>query len=274
MIPGTRITVIPISSPNEENSVKKSALVFTLLAAVLMIAVAGCGEKKETTESAPAATAEVTPVKAPVQASNADVWKGKVLETMNSGGYTYVHLDTGSEKIWAAGPEVQVSVGQTITMDKGMAMPQFHAKSLDRTFEVIYFVGSIQGPDSAKPAAEAEQTGGGHSVVEQTDVKDVAKPAGGYSIEEIYAQAASLSGKPVKVSGQVVKFTANIMGTNWVHIQDGTGSGPTADLTVTTSAVVAAGDMVTVEGNLTVNKDFGAGYKYDAIIEGATVTKE
>ncbi len=274
MIPGTRITVIPISSPNEENSVKKSALVFTLLAAVLMIAVAGCGEKKETTESAPAATAEVTPVKAPVQASNADVWKGKVLETMNSGGYTYVHLDTGSEKIWAAGPEAQVSVGQTITMDKGMAMPQFHSKSLDRTFEVIYFVGSIQGPDSAKPAAEAEQTGGGHSVVEQTDVKDVAKPAGGYSIEEIYAQAASLSGKPVKVSGQVVKFTANIMGTNWVHIQDGTGSGPTADLTVTTSAVVAAGDMVTVEGNLTVNKDFGAGYKYDAIIEGATVTKE
>ncbi len=64
------------------------------------------------------------------------------------------------------------------------------------------------------------------------------------------------------------------MGTNWVHIQDGSGSGPTADLTVTTSAVVAAGDMVTVEGNLTVNKDFGAGYKYDAIIEGATVTKE
>ena len=249
---------------------KKSALVFTLLAAVLMIAVAGCGEKKETTESAPAATAEVTPV----QASNADVWKGKVLETMNSGGYTYVHLDTGSEKIWAAGPEAQISVGQTVTMDKGMAMPQFHAKSLDRTFEVIYFVGSIQGPDSGKPAGEAAQTGGGHSVVEQADVKDVAKPADGYSIEEIYSQASSLSGKPVKVRGQVVKFTANIMGTNWVHIQDGTGTGPTADLTVTTSAIVAAGDMVTVEGNLTVNKDFGAGYKYDAIIEGATVTKE
>ena len=274
MIPGTRITAIPMSSPNEENSVKKSALVFTLLAAILMIAVAGCGDQMETTESAPAATAEVTPAQAPVQASSADVWKGKVLETMNSGGYTYVHLDTGSEKIWAAGPEAQISVGQTITMDKGMAMPKFHAKSLDRTFEVIYFVGSIQGPDSGMPAGEAEQTGGGHSVVEQADVKDVAKPAGGYSIEEIYAQAASLSGKPVKVAGQVVKFTANIMGTNWVHIQDGSGSGPTADLTVTTSAVVAAGDMVTVEGNLTVNKDFGAGYKYDAIIEGATVTKE
>jgi len=262
--------------------VKKSALVFTLLAAVLMIALAGCGEKKETAESAPAATAEATPAQAPVQASDPNTWKGKVLETMNSGGYSYVYLDTGSEKIWAAGPETQIAVGQVITMDKGMAMPQFHSKTLDRTFDVIYFVGSIQGPDSAKPAGEAAQsgsgmgmeTGGGHSVVEQTEVKDVAKASDGYTVEEIYAQSAALSGKPVKVRGQVVKFTANIMGTNWVHIQDGTGSGPTADLTVTTSATVAAGDMVTVEGSLTVNKDFGAGYKYDAIIEGAKVTKE
>jgi hypothetical protein len=265
--------------------VKKSALVFTLLAAVLMIALAGCGEKKETAETAPAATAEATPAQAPAQASNPNIWKGKVLETMNSGGYSYVHLDTGSEKIWAAGPETEISVGQTITMDKGMAMPQFHSKTLDRTFEVIYFVGSIQGPDSAKPAADhpagdhamgdsAAQTGGGHSVMEQTEVKDVTKAADGYTVEEIYAQSAALSGKPVKVRGQVVKFTANIMGTNWLHIQDGTGTGTTADLTVTTSAIVASGDMVTVEGNLTVNKDFGAGYKYDAIIEGAKVTKE
>ena len=264
---------------------KKSALVFTLLAAVLMIALAGCGENKETTEAAPAATAEATPASAPAQASNPNVWKGEVLETMNSGGYSYIHLDTGSEKIWAAGPETQVSVGQTITMDKGMAMPQFHSKTLDRTFEVIYFVGSIQGPDTEKPAADhptsehptggmGQQTGGGHSTVEQTEVKDVAKAAGGHTVAEIYAQSAALSGKPVKVRGQVVKFTANIMGTNWLHIQDGTGTGPTADLTVTTSAIVAAGDMVTVEGNLTVNKDFGAGYKYDAIIEDAKVTKE
>lgn len=262
---------------------KKSALVFTLLAAVLMIAVAGCGEKKETAESAPAATAKTT--SAPARTADPNVWRGEVLETMNSGGYTYVYLDTGAEKIWAAGPEAQIAVGQTITMDKGMPMPQFHAKSLDRTFDVIYFVGSIQSSDSAQPAGEAAQSAptgsgmgmgssGSHSVVEQTEVKDVAKAAAGYTVEEIYAQSAMLSGKPVKVRGQVVKFTPNIMGTNWVHIQDGTGSGPTADLTVTTSAVVATGDLVLVEGSLTVNKDFGAGYKYDAIIEDAKVTKE
>jgi hypothetical protein len=55
-----------------------------------------------------------------------------------------------------------------------------------------------------------------------------------------------------------------------MHIQDGTQS----DLTVTTDTLVAKGDLVLVEGILSVNKDFGAGYVYPAIIEKATVTKE
>ena len=203
---------------------------------------------------------------------------------MNSGGYTYVHVDTGSEKIWAAGPQADVSVGQVVVMDKGMDMPNFHAKSLDRTFESIYFVSYIRDHDSAEHAHGAPQGSMGgmggsddaasHSQVAKTDVSGVSKAADGYTIEEIFTQSAALGGKPVKVRGQVVKFTPNIMGTNWVHIQDGTGSGATADLTVTTSATVAAGDLVVVEGPLTINKDFGAGYKYAVIIENASVTKE
>ena len=269
---------------------KKSALVFTLLAAVLMIALAGCGDKKETAQSAPQQAAS-QPQAAP--AANPNMMRGTVVETMNSGGYTYVYFDTGSEKIWAAGPETSVSVGQEIVTDKGMAMPNFHAKSLERTFDVIYFVGSIMDAkaaetagetvahghpgDSVDPSAASGAMGGSaasHSTVEKTEVQDVAKVAGGYTVEEIFTAGAELDGKQVKVRGQVVKFTPNIMGTNWVHIQDGTGSGATADLTVTTNASVAAGDLVVVEGQLAVNKDFGAGYKYTAIIEDASVTKE
>ena len=169
-------------------------------------------------------------------------------------------------------------------MDKGMAMPEFTSKTLDRTFDVIYFVGSIgrRRPDargrSATTTAHAAEAGhatsGTQTVLDKAAVGDVAKAAGGYTVDEIFAKSASLGGQNVKVAGQVVKFTPNIMGTNWVHIQDGTGAGETADLTVTTSAVVATGDMVVVEGPLSVNKDFGAGYKYAAIIENATVTKK
>ena len=116
-------------------------------------------------------------------------------------------------------------------------------------------------------------SGGGansNTIVDDAHVEGVAKAAGGYTVQEIFAQKAALAGKPVKVRGRVVKFSGNIMGTNWVHIQDGSEG----DLTVTTDAVVATGDVVLVAGNLTVNKDFGAGYRYDAIIEKASVTKE
>jgi hypothetical protein len=38
---------------------------------------------------------------------------------------------------------------------------------------------------------------------------------------------------------------------------------------VTTDAVVKNGDVVTVTGVVSVDKDFGAGYAYPVIIEGA-----
>ena len=52
------------------------------------------------------------------------------------------------------------------------------------------------------------------------------------------------------------------MGTNWIHLQDGTGGEGTNDLTVTTDATVAVGDTVLVKGLLAADKDFGYGYKY------------
>ena len=72
----------------------------------------------------------------------------------------------------------------------------------------------------------------------------------------------------------MVKFNANILGTNWIHIQDGTGEKGMNDLTVTSSQRVKVGDTVVIRGRVTVEKDFGAGYKYDVIVENATVTVE
>lgn len=64
------------------------------------------------------------------------------------------------------------------------------------------------------------------------------------------------------------------MGKNWIHVQDGTGSDGTNDLTVTTNAVAAVGNTVLVKGNLSADKDFGFGYKYEVVIEDAAVTVE
>ena len=108
--------------------------------------------------------------------------------------------------------------------------------------------------------------------VDDVDLSGVKKAD--QTVGEIFAQTAALAGKEVAVRGKVVKFSQQIMQTNWVHLQDGTGVEGANDLVVTTDAVVAKGDTVLVKGVLTANKDFGFGYKYDAIIEGGQVTVE
>ena len=45
------------------------------------------------------------------------------------------------------------------------------------------------------------------------------------------------------------------------------------DITITTRSEVQINDIVTLEGKVTLNKDFGAGYIYDVIIENATLIK-
>ena len=54
---------------------------------------------------------------------------GTVVETINTGGYTYVQVDTGKEKIWAAAPEFQVKEGDLVTVPTGMLMRNHHSKT-------------------------------------------------------------------------------------------------------------------------------------------------
>jgi hypothetical protein len=268
-------------------------LLTTLL--IALMAVTGCGSDEgnnETVETAPAP--EAAHQHAPVPASVPGAFiSGTIVETMNSGGYSYVLLDTGSSRVWVAGPQVEgLAVDQKVSCPDGMEMKDFRANSLDRTFASILFVGAINTGD--QPAAAANPHGGGmggmggmpgmspkggsevnaNAIVAKAAVEKMASPDGGYNIADIYAKSGELGGKTVKVRGQVVKFSPRIMGTNWVHIQDGSGDAATSDLTVTTDATVAPGDVVLVEGVLAVDKDFGAGYKYHVIVEKAAVTKE
>ena len=78
----------------------------------------------------------------------------------------------------------------------------------------------------------------------------------------------------VRVGAQLDFYNDGIMGRNWIHLQDGTGAQGNNDLTITTANEAKVGDTVLVTGKLILNKDFGFGYKYDAMIEDAKVTVE
>ncbi len=257
-----------------------------VIASTLLLAVsAGCTKDKNSTKAAPAAEktspaqpnphgATANPHGTTAQpTAQAGLGSGKVVETMDSGGYTYVKVDVGGKEVWAAGPQTQVAVGDTVSLPSGTAMPGYHSKTLDRTFDMIYFVNAI-GKGGAGAAMPANPHAGGKLPVAKVDVKGIAKAEGGKTVAEIYADKAALAGKPVLVRGQVVKYNGGIMNRNWIHIQDGSGAAGTNDLTVTSQDKAAVGDTVLVKGTLVLNKDFGAGYKYDVVLEGATVTKE
>lgn len=93
------------------------------------------------------------------------------------------------------------------------------------------------------------------------------------TIEKLMADKKSFSGKTIKVKGVVTKVNEQIMGKNWVHIQDGTESGGEFDLTITTMQPAAVGDTVTFEGKIALDKDFGYGYFYSVIMEDGNIVK-
>ena len=140
--------------------------------------------------------------------------------------------------------------------------------------------GSFPGADQSKvsPQGMTLQSSGGstRAIVSFTGIKvEKSTAQNGYTVGELFAKAVNLNNQKVTVKGRVVKISPNIMGKNWIHIQDGTGDQTknTHDLVVTSSAIVEKGTIVSLEGVLAAGKDFGSGYRYDVLIEDAVVVK-
>ncbi len=201
-----------------------------------------------------------------------DSLSGKVAETMDSGAYTYILLDQNGTKTWVAVPHMKVEKGQKVHLLPGALMENFRSSTLNRTFDKIIF---SSGPDTRHGGAAS--TGSSDKVVTPSEKIKVQKASGpdAYTVAEIYKNIDGLDKKKAVVRGKVVKVSAEIMGKNWLHIQDGTGdSGKhTQDLVVTTKDRPSVGDVVTASGTIFKDKDFGSGYKYKAIMEEATITK-
>jgi hypothetical protein len=204
---------------------------------------------------------------------------GKVVESMNSGGYTYLCIEKNGKKSWAAVLETKVTVGQEITLQPGYEMINFKSNTLNRTFDKIIF---STGPASQEGAIDVKSFHGKTTESKTTEVApgekiQVEKAAGSdaYTVAELYGKKAELDTKNVTLKGKVVKVSSGIMGKNWLHIQDGSGNQKDGnnDLVITSNDLAAVGDLVTISGTLYKDKDFGSGYKYDVIVEQASIKK-
>jgi len=241
--------------------------------------------------------AKATPITAEAAANLAEKpITGKVLEVQSAGGYTYLLIKNEQGEVWTALPESKVEAGQDVVVSPGMMMKSFESKALGKTFDVIIFSSGLAQAGDMHPAtatagdtphasekmqtpvdeAELEKLSGGsaRAVVPADKIKvEKAEGKNAQTVVDCFANAEQLNNKTVQVRGKVMKFSSMIMGKNWIHLQDGTGDPEkkTHDLVVTTSGKAKKGAVVTVEGILHKDKDFGAGYRYAAIIEEAKV---
>lgn len=202
-----------------------------------------------------------------------------VEEVLPTSKYTYLFVNEEGEKTWIAIPKKEVEVGGTYYYRGGLKKTNFKSVEYDRVFETLYLVSDVS-KEPTMGGAGGMGGGGGTAmggnphgnqnvdvVVEQKTKLD--PPPGGISIAELFANRKKYDGQTVRVIGRCVKLNNMIMNRNWIHLQDGSMKDKGTDLTVTTTENIPLGAVVSVEGKITLNKDFGAGYKYEIIMEEA-----
>jgi len=241
------------------------------------------------TNAAPGAAAKPEP--------QAIALAGKVQETMDGGGYTYVLLKTSTEKVWVAIPLMKVTIGQELDLVPGYELKNFNSKGLNRKFDKIIFSAGTDmkkvrlspsaikmahegvpmpqpGAKAPAPAAPAPpKAASGRAIPVSIALVAKAKGPNAYTIAQLYAKKGKLEKKPIVVRGRVIKVTTGILKKNWIHIEDGSGTAAKKnnDLILTTHDLPKEGDLVTVRGTLYNNIDFGSGYRYSLIVQEARV---
>jgi len=261
----------------------------TLVATALILT--GCGANAETkttsdTNTLPANHPQVAGAENPAPAADEgatgnQTLTGKIAETMSGGGYTYMRITSDSGDTWAAVPKADVKVGDEVTITVQMTMNNFESTALNRKFDSLAF--ATMGAEPASPHGGAMGgmgmgMGAGHGTQTEVDVDNIsvekAEGANAKTVAELWAERTTLKDSKVVVRGKVVKFLPSIMGRNWVHLRDGSGTAEKADndITVTTDATVNVGDVVVATGVVRIDKDLGAGYSYPVILEEGTFT--
>jgi len=210
----------------------------------------------------------------------------EVVEVIQGNTYSYIRVKENMEEKWMAVSKQEVETGAVYYYEEGLPMPNFHSKEIDRTFDEIYFVSSISttpivesggamggmGGMGAMGRAGAEQQHSGKVSTEKSTVV-LEKQAGEITVAQVFANRNDYSGKEIEIRGVVVKVNKEVMGKNWIHIQDGTADNGNFDLTITSAGVAEVNDEITVKGKIILNKDFGYGYSYEVIMEDAEIIK-
>jgi starvation-inducible outer membrane lipoprotein len=211
-----------------------------------------------------------SPDVSPVEASGNH--KVTVKEILDTDKYTYMAVEEDGEEFWVAVTKRPIEVGATYYFQNGLLKKNFFSKEYNRVFETLYLVGDLRQQPKGAPASGGSAVDQALSQLQESAVEpptNITPAEGAIQLSELFSDMEKYNGKTVTVTGKIVKVNPMIMGRNWLHLQDGSGDG--LDLTVTSEQNIPIGHVVTLEGVIALDKDFGAGYRYDIIMEGAVI---
>jgi hypothetical protein len=192
-------------------------------------------------------------------------------EVIQGSRYTYVRVAGDTGEYWVAISKADVKEKETYYWSIGAEMKEFTSKELKRTFRSIFFIQDFTDKPITVPGTPKmplTSMAGKQQAPEYPGIV-VPKAKGGVTIAELYAGKNSMQGKIVKVCGKVVKYSGGIMDRNWIHMQDGTKDNGKFDLAISTKDSVKVGEIVTFEGKIAIDKNIGAGYIYEILMEDA-----
>jgi hypothetical protein len=240
----------------------KKIIIWCVASIVALVLLVQCKPNNEKPEAIKAEEAVI---------GNMDSHKITVKEILNANAYTYLLVTESEKEYWIAIPKTEVTVGKTYTYEGGMEMKKFESKDLKRTFDSVFFVEGLTDPNAP---AVTEKVIDPKTIAPKTELaKGITLAKGGISLFDLYSTRDKLAGKTVILTGKVTKFMPEIMNKNWIHLEDGTSFNGFNDITITSLEKVKVDEIVTLKGKVVLNKDLGSGYKYDVLIEDATVVK-
>ncbi|HEY5974745.1 MAG TPA: hypothetical protein VIU41_08395 [Geobacteraceae bacterium] len=124
-----------------------------VLLAVAALAAAGCQKKEEAPKAAaPAAGAPQMPAGGgdphaglkPQEIPAGAGHKGKVVQSMDAGPYTYVEVDENGQKLWVAVMKTTVKPGEVVEFPDSPPMVNFQSKELKKTFDKVIFAAGLR----------------------------------------------------------------------------------------------------------------------------------
>jgi len=206
-----------------------------------------------------------------------DLHRVRVLEVLPAQRYVYLRVEEGENIFWIASRKIAVEKEEIYFYRNGLLKTNFESKEYNKIFDEIYLVSNLVAEDHSKHSSPISQT----TVNKENPVKEVKKEnipthteknvqhKGSLTIAELVKDPAKYEGHTIQISGTCVKINPNIMERNWIHIQDGTKDD--FDLVVTSDIFVPEGSKITIKATVALNRDFGAGYTYDLILENGVV---